>query len=315
MALSNSVEWLNEPREGPFPALDRLVLMPIKVSYLAQRILLRLILGKSRRNNLRYAAKFWLDRQYSPSFHLMRWLYRTFGMSVNKDGTHLLKIHVPKQDYDYLCRIERGDFTPGREDDIANLFTPKKGDVVVDIGAHIGRYTITSSKRVGPTGKVIAIEAAPDNFDMLNRNVQLNRLDNVVLLNCAAYSTQTTLKLYEPSADGSIYNTIMPCRAGHNGNYVKVNASTLDSILDANGLRKVDWIKIDVEGAEFEVLKGSVNTLANNKDLALLIEVHDILDNNHYSNIANFLDSYGYKVHQEHVYFSERHVVFKGGMA
>ena len=266
---------------------------------------------------MRYAAKFWLDREYSPSFHVMRWLYRTFGMGMNKDGAHLLKIHVPKQNYEYFCRLERGDFTPGREDAIASLFAPIKGDVVVDVGAHIGRYTITSSKRVGPNGKVIAIEAAPDNFDILNRNVQLNRLNNVVLLNCAAYSTQTRLKLYEPSADGSIYNTIMPSRAGRNGNYVEVNAGTLDSILDANGISKVDWIKIDVEGAEFEVLKGSVNTLANNADLALLIEVHNILDDNHYPNIAKFLDSYGFKVHHEHVYYSgkERHVIFQRGMA
>jgi FkbM family methyltransferase len=60
------------------------------------------------------------------------------------------------------------------EDVIIEYFRPKEGDMVVDIGAHIGRYTIIASKRVGANGKVIAIEANPSNFEMLKRNIQLN---------------------------------------------------------------------------------------------------------------------------------------------
>src|SRR5437763_1822635 len=84
-------------------------------------------------------------------------------------------------------------------DDIIELFLPKDGDIVVDIGAHIGLYTIISSKRVGFNGKVIAIEAHPENFEILNRNIQLNQLTNVIALNYAVYSEEERLKLYLPS--------------------------------------------------------------------------------------------------------------------
>ena len=293
------------------PRFDGCILVLFKVCYLIQRILLRAALGKSKRDRLRLAKKFWLDT-YSPSVQIMRWLYQTFGGHLEKDGAHVVKIRVPRQSYEYYCRLDKGDFTPGREEEISNLFAPKEGDTVVDVGAHVGRYTISSSKRVGPGGRVIAIEAAPGNFDILNRNVRLNRLNNVVTLNCAAYSSQTRLKLYEPSADNSIYDTVMLCRAGYDGGYVEVDATTLDSILEGNGVNNVSWIKIDVEGAELEVLKGSVNTLTNNKGLVLLIEVHDVQDDSHYPEIVRFLGSFGFKMRFEKVYppGKERHVIF-----
>ena len=59
---------------------------------------------------------------------------------------------------------------------------------------------------------------------------------------------------------------------------VEVNADTLDNILDSSGVKQdnVNWIKIDVEGAELEVLKGATNVLAKSKDIALLIEIHNL---------------------------------------
>lgn len=312
VGAANFILWLKEPVEGPMPVLDKCLLNPLKVCYLILRLSLRLVVGKRRRDRMSLARKFWLDRGESPSFHLMKWLHESIGMGGRKNGAHLLKIRVPKQGYEYFCRTDKGDFTPGREDDVMQFFAPKEGDVVVDVGAHIGRYTITSAMRVGPGGKVISIEAAPDNFEMLNRNIRLNKLTNVLPLNCAAYSRGAKIKLYEPSADFSIYNTIMQGRTSGGDRYVEVDANTLDSILNEIGIAKVDWIKIDVEGAEFEVLKGSASTLSSNQDIALLVEVHDIQDSNHYKNIAEFLYSYGFKAGFEKTYSSgERHVIFR----
>ena len=92
------------------------------------------------------------------------------------------------------------------EDEIIEHFTPKQGDIVVDIGAHMGRYTIISSKRVGTNGKVIAIEAHPGNFEMLNRNIKLNQLTNVIPLNYAVYSKETKIKLYLPDEESGLYH-------------------------------------------------------------------------------------------------------------
>jgi FkbM family methyltransferase len=74
-------------------------------------------------------------------------------------------------------------------------FMPKKGDVVIDVGSHIGIYSMVSSKRVGAYGKVIAIEAASSYFKILQENIQLNGLNNVVAVNCILYSKDVPFSL------------------------------------------------------------------------------------------------------------------------
>lgn len=94
--------------------------------------------------------------------------------------------------------LNKNDFTALtiREDKIIERFSPEQGSIVIDIGAHFGRYTIIASKRVGPNGKVIAIEADPGNFEILNKNIKLNKLNNITSLNCASYSKEAKLKLH-----------------------------------------------------------------------------------------------------------------------
>jgi FkbM family methyltransferase len=180
--------------------------------------------------------------------------------------------------FEFYCRNNKDDFKVMtiHEDDIIERFLPKDGDIVVDIGAHIGLYTIISSKRVGFNGKVIAVEAHPENFEILNRNIQLNQLTNVIALNYAVYSEEEKLKLYLPSGESGFtkYNTIMPKFAKRDEKFIEVTAKPLDKLLQSNGISAVNWIKIDVEGAEFEVLKGAHNVLSDSKDIAILIELH-----------------------------------------
>ncbi|HEX2230594.1 MAG TPA: FkbM family methyltransferase [Nitrososphaeraceae archaeon] len=205
--------------------------------------------------------------------------YKTFKFLKPGNST-LLKFKVPKYDYEFYCRINKDDFKimTIHEDDIITRFTPKEGDIVIDIGAHIGLYTIIGAKRVGTQGKVVAIEADPENFEMLNRNIKLNQLTNVIPLNYAVYSKETKIKLYLPSGESGFtkYNTIMPNWINTQEKFVEVNANTLDYLLQLNKIRQeeVNWIKIDVEGAEFEVLKGATNVLSKSKDVALLMELH-----------------------------------------
>ena len=65
------------------------------------------------------------------------------------------------------------------EDDILQLFRPTKGDIVVDLGAYLGRYTLTSSNLVGENGRVVAIEGDPSHYEMLDKNLKLNKVSNV----------------------------------------------------------------------------------------------------------------------------------------
>jgi len=144
-------------------------------------------------------------------------------------NTLLLKLNVPKYNYKVYCPANKDDFINMtiREDDLLERFNPKEGDVVVDVGAHIGRYTLISSKRVGPKGKVIAIEAHPSVLKMLNKNIKLNHLTNVTALNYAVYSKETKIKLYDhrKQVDATIYNTVMTGRVRDQDVFVEVDAT------------------------------------------------------------------------------------------
>jgi FkbM family methyltransferase len=308
LRVKHFLTWVTtDSLEGPIPLVDAFTLPILKFSYITLRLLLRLLLGRQRRNKIHFLRKFWLENN-SPSYLLMARLHRF--LHRNKDDVNMLKIRVPRHHYQYFCRIGRGDFLPGHESYILTKFTPKEGDTVIDIGAHIGRYTITSSKQVGNTGKVVAIEADPDNFQLLKRNIALNNLTNVLPLNYAVFSTRTRMKLYEQSASAK-YNSLMLTRAAKTKNYVEVNADTLDSILQLNEVSQVNWIKIDVEGAEFEVLKGSTKTLSG-ENVSLLIEIHNIEDPSHYDHIVDFLKYHNYEMTFEQRYddSGESHVIF-----
>ena len=309
MRIKHFLTWVTtDSLEGPIPIVDAFTLPILKFSYITLRLLLKILLGRQRRNKIHFLRKFWLENN-SPSYLLMVRLHRFFHRSI--DDVNLLKIHVPRYHYQYFCRIGKGDFLPGHESHIVGRFTPKEGDTVIDIGAHIGRYTITSSKQVGNTGRVVAIEADPENFELLKRNIALNKLTNVLTLNYAVFSTRTRMKLYEQSASAK-YNSLMLARAAKTKNYVEVNADTLDNILKLNEVNQVNWIKIDVEGAEFEVLKGSSKTLSS-ENVSLFIEIHNIEDPSHYDNIVDFLKSRNYEITFEQRYegSGESHVIFR----
>jgi FkbM family methyltransferase len=205
-----------------------------------------------------------------------------------------------------------------QEKDIIERFSPKDGDTVVDIGTHIGRYTLISSKRVGQNGKVVAIEANPAVFNMLNKNIKLNHLTNVKSLNYAVFSKETKIKLFVPGNESefTIYNTVMTNRVGKDEQkYVEVDGNTLDNILKQNQINPedVNWVKIDVEGAEYEVLKGATNVLSESKDISLLIEIHNLSNGtNYYGPIIELLHSFNFKIEFEKTHDGgEKHVIAK----
>jgi FkbM family methyltransferase len=300
--MSKLTSWFLQESQG-VNVVDNVILFCLKVIYLLRRVLLRLILGKERR-----------DRRYiERGLDFADFLYKV--IKFFRPGCKLLKFKVPKYNYEFYCRINKDDFIvmTRHEDVIIEHFHPKEGDVVVDVGAHIGRYTIIASKQVGPNGKVIAIEAEPRNFEMLNRNIKLNRLANVMTLNYAATSKEAKIRLYLPAGDiFTKYNTIISnwMWVRPEDKFVEVNGNTLDNLLQQIGLRQVNWIKIDVEGAEFEVLKGANNLLLNNKDIVLLVEVHGS-PNDYRWKVEEFMRSYNFKIEFEKIYENNGYIILR----
>ena len=130
--------------------------------------------------------------------------------------------------------------------------------IFVDIGAHIGKWTVKVGKKIGDKGKVIAIEADKQNGVLLDENMLLNKIENSEVWHVACSDTNGSIKFFNDEHHPARNSTLFS--AGEKGYTVK--AKTLDSIIRG---RKVDLIKIDVEGAENLVLMGGIKTLKRSK--------------------------------------------------
>jgi FkbM family methyltransferase len=221
-----------------------------------------------------------------------------------------IKISVPDYKYKFYVRPDKEDLAT-YEDPIFRLFRPKQGDNFVDVGAHIGRYSMMAAKRIGDLGRVIAIEAHPETFELLKKNMALNGLQNVTTINSVVSSQKGKVKLYLDGHDRgfTVYTTIMINRT-KTEKFLEVESNTLDNILNEKNVQRVNYVKIDVEGAELEVLNGSVNTLSSNEDMTLLIEVHGEAN---YMPLLRIFKEYNFQINYERKYYpsNDRHIIAK----
>ena len=146
----------------------------------------------------------------------------------------------------------------------------KPGMVVIDVGAHVGYYSLLAAKHVGPTGKVYAFEPEPRNHKLLLSNIERNGYTNIVPINKGVSNRVGSTTLFLTALDNgrhSAYRHRSPERGS-----VSVEATTIDDFLDAQGWPKVDLVKVDVEGAEMDVLQGMDRLFHESPDLKLIVE-------------------------------------------
>lgn len=156
---------------------------------------------------------------------------------------------------------------------IASLVQP--GSFVIDIGAHVGYYTLISAGLAGANGKVLAFEPDPTNHSLLLGNIALNGFQNITVVNKAVSDRTGAGVLFQTKLDSgrhSTYQHDIPL-AGT----VDIETVSLDAILNEEGNPKVDLIKIDVEGAELDVWRGMGKLLASDDAPKIIIEYHPML--------------------------------------
>jgi FkbM family methyltransferase len=158
------------------------------------------------------------------------------------------------------------------------------GMTVIDVGAHQGRYVIQFSRHVGETGLVVAVEPEPRNLELLTRNLKLNGINNVRLIRAACWSCRESLQLLHSSTLDLSQVSKSPEK---NGDLIGL---PLDHLVGELGLRRVDQVKIDVEGAELEVLEGGREMLREFRP-RLFVECHRTL-----SRVFDWLQRHCYKV-------------------
>lgn len=157
-------------------------------------------------------------------------------------------------------------------------YKPKVGDVVLDIGAGIGEQALTFSRLVGPTGHVVSVEAAPSTFKRLKLTVEANRLDNVKPIHYAISDPGTVAVRITDNSDNYVEGTIYPSdrSSGSIGDAaVEVTALTVDNIATRLGLKHVDLLKMNIEGAEQLAIEGMTRTVEITRHV--VISCHDFI--------------------------------------
>jgi FkbM family methyltransferase len=135
------------------------------------------------------------------------------------------------------------------------------GAVFLDIGAHIGYYTLKASPRVGSQGRVIAFEPNPRTVALLGEHVSVNHASNVVVEPIACTDTEQMLTLFDATDEGNSGASSLSSRNAQSSAGTTVKGRPIDDVVSELGLNRVDLMKIDVEGAELIVLRGAIKTL------------------------------------------------------
>lgn len=165
---------------------------------------------------------------------------------------------------------------PGTRRVLTRLLAP--GMVYVDVGAHVGTLTLAGARRVGPGGKVIAFEPTPTTFNLLTRTLLLNSVNwaSAYCAACGSREEQRTLYIESVLGHSSLFGPeeSSAAWAAKTANGLETSVSVQVLALDnffCTGER-VDVVKIDVEGAEIEVLTGMKRVIADNPELVIIAE-------------------------------------------
>lgn len=163
----------------------------------------------------------------------------------------------------------------------------KNGDVVIDIGANIGLMSLFSSRLIGEKGKVFCFEPEPDTYEILKKNIALNKLNNIFTYPFALGNTEEAALIY-PNIEINRGAASILKTDGTNGKRIQIKK--LDNFIFDNNVTNIKFIKIDVEGFELQVLRGAAALLAVENAPIICLEFSIVnLENNNYAEIYEYI--------------------------
>ena len=169
--------------------------------------------------------------------------------------------------------LAKGDFESAETCFVERLLRP--GMTALDVGAHHGYYTLLASTLVGSQGRVIAFEPSPRERIRLERHVRINKCTNVQIEPLALASEKSRADLYLVEGSEDYCNSLRPPAVRSPTKTVPVEVTSLQEFLSHQRMGPIDFIKLDVEGAELEVLKGAGEALQNQPRPVLMVEVYE----------------------------------------
>lgn len=169
------------------------------------------------------------------------------------------------------------------------------GHTVFDLGCYSGLTAIAFSKSVGPTGRVVTLEPDPGNFAAAGDNIDLysriSGVRNIDLLPLAVSGTKGKLTF---SSEGSMGSSAASIVGAFRGRVIEIDCTTLGDLVEQTGVTRVDFIKMDIEGSELDVIRNAGEFLSTYKP-RMIIEPHIVDGQLDSDAVVACLNEYGYR--------------------
>jgi FkbM family methyltransferase len=200
---------------------------------------------------------------------LARLLYVGERKHATVDGHRLIlgDRHIPS--LAFLSHCVNGTYEPETSASMRSLI--KEGMIILDVGAHVGYYTLLAAERVGPTGHVYAFEPEPENFKLLVKNVESNGFRNVTCVNMAVSDSSGVTTFYV-NREGNDLHSLVNHSSDRGGAEIRIRTISLDEFASTVPLKTVDAIKMDIEGMEALALAGMSKLLSQSPSLSIVLE-------------------------------------------
>lgn len=193
-----------------------------------------------------------------------KWIWKKYGQKgVVKTTANGFNILIDGKDWAIVPSLYFAHVWEKDETEVFNKFV-KEGMTVIDIGAHVGYFSLLASKLVGSKGEVLSLEPTPETYKLLERNIYENGVRNITAYRYAI-SNKCGDSFIRLDGVSPASNTIY----GNGRNTIEVKTKTLDSLV-----HKADFIKMDIEGGECQALDGMIDVIQQSPDLIMLTEVY-----------------------------------------
>jgi FkbM family methyltransferase len=166
----------------------------------------------------------------------------------------------------------------------------KPGDIFVDIGANGGFYTVMAAKKIQSHGHIYAFEPDQRNLKLLKNNIAVNKITNVTIIDSAVSNEKGTAK-FAIARDGALNSLANTNRKDQEiQQWEIVPLTTLDDFVKEFNVSRIDFMKVDAEGAEKQIFEGGKNTFSAQTNMITLFEATDLNSKSFGYTVKNFLE-------------------------
>ena len=172
------------------------------------------------------------------------------------------------------------------------LFEVDDPKIILDLGAHIGSFSIMAAKKY-PDAKIYAFEASKENFEYLRKNVDENKMGNIRAFNLSIGSKDAILEFFI-NRGNTLLNTFVKGLKRNNSKSYRVNCKRLSTVFSELKIIRCDFLKLDIEGMEFSVLKAAENDGVLDKIKAIVTEIQP--ESKEFKQTISLLSDNGFEV-------------------